>query len=114
LGGVTSSTSASPGVPSAQEPAPSPLQENITGGANKLGLLMDVELGVILRFGGKHLLLREILELGPGSVVELDRQVQEPADLLLDDRLIARGEVVVVEGSYGLRVTEVLSPPSPG
>jgi flagellar motor switch protein FliN/FliY len=77
----------------------------------KLDLLMDVELGVTLRFGKRSMLLREVLELDAGSVVELDRQVLEPADLLLDGRLIARGEVVVVDGNYGLRVLEVVSPP---
>jgi len=80
-------------------------------GAGKLDMLMDVELGVMLRFGGRNMRLREILELGPGSVIELDREVEEPADLLLDGRLIARGEVVVVNGNYGLRVLEVLSAP---
>lgn len=99
-----------PASPSAELPA-APLQDSPAG---QLGMLMDVGLDVTLRFGGKRLLLREILELGPGSVVELDRQVQEPADLLLDGKLIARGEVVVVEGSYGLRVLEVISPPSSG
>jgi flagellar motor switch protein FliN/FliY len=53
--------------------------------------------------------LREILELQPGSVVELDRQVQEPVDLLVDKKLIGRGEVVVVDGRYGLRVGEVVT-----
>lgn len=77
----------------------------------KLDLLMDVELGVTLPFGKRSMLLREVLELDAGSVVELDRQVLEPADLLLDGRLIARGEVVVVDGNYGLRVLEVVSPP---
>ena len=76
---------------------------------NTLELLMDVELEASLRFGGRRMLLREILELDAGSVVELDRQVQQPADLLLDGKLIARGEVVVVGGHYGLRVTEVSS-----
>jgi flagellar motor switch protein FliN len=76
-----------------------------------LDLLLDVELAVSLRFGSRRLLLREILDLSPGSVVELDRQVQEPVDLLLDGRVVARGEVVVMDGSYGLRVTEV-APPS--
>lgn len=75
-----------------------------------LELLLDVELGVTLRFGERRLLLREILELSSGSVVELDRQVHEPVDLLVDDRLVARGEVVIVGGNYGLRVTEVASP----
>jgi len=77
--------------------------------AGNLDLFMDVELDVTLRFGAKRMLLREILELSSGSVVELDRQVQEPADLLLDGKLIARGEVVVVDGSYGLRIVEVIA-----
>jgi flagellar motor switch protein FliN len=72
-----------------------------------LGVLMDVELAVSLRFGRRRLLLRDVLELGPGAVVELDRQVNEPVDLLLDGRLLARGEVVVMDGNYALRVTEV-------
>lgn len=73
----------------------------------KLDLLMDVELAVTLRFGSRRLLLREILDLNPGAVIELDRMVQDPVDLLLDGRLLARGEVVVVDGNYGLRVTEM-------
>ena len=76
-----------------------------------MDLLLDVELEVMLRFGERRMLLRDILELGAGSVVELDRGVEEPADLLLDGKLIARGEVVVVDGNYGLRVLEVVSSP---
>ncbi|HZQ67123.1 MAG TPA: flagellar motor switch protein FliN [Terriglobales bacterium] len=76
---------------------------------DRLDLLMDVELGMTLRFGSRSMLLREILDLNSGSVLPLDRQVDDPADLLLDGRLIARGEVVVVEGNYGFRVTEVMS-----
>jgi flagellar motor switch protein FliN len=73
----------------------------------QLGLLMDVELAVALRFGSRRLQLRDVLDLGPGAVIELDRQVHEPVDLLLDGRLLARGEVVVVDGNYALEVTEV-------
>ncbi|HEX3353261.1 MAG TPA: flagellar motor switch protein FliN [Terriglobales bacterium] len=76
---------------------------------SKLDLLMDVELDVTLRFGKRNMRLREVMELDAGSVVELDRQIQEPADLLLDGRLIARGEVVVVDGNYGLRVLEIVA-----
>jgi flagellar motor switch protein FliN len=72
-----------------------------------LDLLMNVELAVSLRFGSRRLLLREILDLNPGSVIELDREVDEPVDMLLDGRLVARGEVVVLNGCYGLRITEV-------
>jgi flagellar motor switch protein FliN len=79
-------------------------------GEGNLDLLRDVELEVTLRFGERIMLLRDILELDEGSVVELDRQVEEPVDLLLDGKLIARGEVVVVDGSYGLRIQEMLTP----
>ncbi len=65
-----------------------------------------------LRFGSRRLLLREVLDLNPGAVVELDRQVADPVDVLLDGRLVARGEVVVLDGNYGVRVTEV-APASP-
>jgi flagellar motor switch protein FliN len=77
---------------------------------DNLDLLMDVALEVMLRFGERTLLLREILELGAGSVVELNRKIGDPADLLLDGKVVARGEVVVVDGNYGLRVLEIVSP----
>jgi flagellar motor switch protein FliN/FliY len=72
-----------------------------------LDLVMDVELSVTLRFGQRQLTLREVMDLTSGSVVELDRQVEEPVELLLNGTVIARGEAVVIDGNYGLRVTEV-------
>jgi flagellar motor switch protein FliN len=74
--------------------------------------LMDVGLEVKLRFGTRHMVLREVLALSAGVVVELDRAVNAPVDLLLDGRIIAQGEVVVVDGKYGLRITGVLDPGS--
>jgi flagellar motor switch protein FliN/FliY len=82
------------------------------GNLGNLNLVMDVELAVTLRFGQRHLSLREILDLGSGSIVELDRQVDEPVELILDGRVIARGEAVIIDGNYGVRVTEVLEPVS--
>jgi flagellar motor switch protein FliN/FliY len=67
-------------------------------------------LNVSLRFGQRQLPLREVLELASGSVIELDRQVDDPVELLLDGKVIARGEAVIVDGNYGLRVTEVPQP----
>ncbi len=99
--------------PAESKPADIPAQDvaaEMDSGENNLDLLRDVELEVTLRFGERIMLLRDILELGEGSVVELDRQVEEPVDLLLDGKLIARGEVVVVDGSYGLRIHEMLTP----
>jgi flagellar motor switch protein FliN/FliY len=71
---------------------------------------MDVGLDVKLRFGGRRMLLRDVLALNAGVVVELDNPLHSPVDLLLDGRLIAQGEVVIVDGKYGLRVTEVVEP----
>jgi flagellar motor switch protein FliN/FliY len=77
---------------------------------SNLDLVLNVELNVTLRFGQRQLTLREILDLASGSVVELDRQVEEPVELILDGRVIARGEAVIIDGNYGMRVTQVLQP----
>jgi flagellar motor switch protein FliN/FliY len=73
-------------------------------------LLLDVELEATLRFGCREMPLGEILELGPGDVVQLDRHVADPVDLIVGDKIVARGEVVLVNGNFGLRVTEVAAP----
>jgi flagellar motor switch protein FliN/FliY len=78
--------------------------------SENLDLVLDVELNVTLRFGERKLPLREVLDLGTGAVVELDRQVDEPVELILDGRVVARGEAVIIDGNYGLRVTQVVQP----
>ncbi len=88
--------------PPASPPAAKPLDSN-------LDLLMDVELEATLRFGGKEMLLGDVLNLVPGSVVELDQQIQDPVELVIGNKVIARGEVVTVDGNYGLRVTGLAS-----
>lgn len=80
------------------------------GLAPGLELLLDVELDASLRFGAREMPLGEILDLGPGDVVELDRHVADPVDLIVGDKIVARGEVVLVNGNFGLRVTEVAAP----
>jgi flagellar motor switch protein FliN/FliY len=75
-----------------------------------IGLLCDIELDATLQFGSREMPLREVLELGPGDVVELNRHVSEPVDLVVGDRIVARGEVVVVNGNFALRITEVATP----
>lgn len=74
-----------------------------------LDLILDVQLDATIRFGEREMLLQDVFGLMPGSVVELNQLVSEPAELLVAGRLVARGEVVVVEGNFGLRVTEVIS-----
>ena len=75
-----------------------------------LDRILDVKLELMLRFGERILPLRDLVEVATGSVIELNKRVQEPADLLLGGKLIARGEVVLSEGNYALRVTEVCEP----
>ena len=73
-------------------------------------LLLDVEVEASLRFGCREMPLGEILDLGPGDVVQLDRHVSDPVDLIVGDKIVARGEVVLVNGNFGLRVSEVAAP----
>ena len=73
-------------------------------------MLLDVELEASLRFGSREMPLGEILDLGPGDVVQLDRHVSDPVDLIIGDKIVARGEVVLVNGNFGLRVSEVAEP----
>lgn len=75
-----------------------------------IDLLLDVELETSLRFGSREMPLNEVLDLGAGDVVELDRYISDPVDLLVGDKIVARGEVVLVNGSFGLRVLDVAEP----
>ena len=74
-----------------------------------LRLLYDVEMTLTAEIGRTRLPVRQVLELVPGSVLELDRAAGAPADLMVNGRLIARGEVVVVDEDYGIRITEIVS-----
>lgn len=78
--------------------------------AGTLDLLMDVEIPVSVRFGSTTLLLREIMAWSAGSLVEFHRSPDEPADIIVNGQVVARGAVVVVQGHYGVRITEVAGP----
>jgi len=80
-----------------------------TSVTTNLSLLLDAELEATIRFGNRQLPLGEILGFVPGDVVELEQHVNEPAQLIVAGRAIAKGEVVVVDGNFGLRITEVTS-----
>ncbi|GGQ42297.1 flagellar motor switch protein FliN [Couchioplanes azureus] len=77
-----------------------------------LDMLHDVEMEVSAELGRTRMSVRELLSLVPGAIVELDRAAGSPADLLVNGRLIARGEVVVVDENFGIRITEILAPSS--
>lgn len=84
----------------------------LTGAPQSLDLIMDVMLRVTVELGRSRMTVEEVLNLGTGAVVELDKLAGEPVDILANDRPIARGEVVVVDENFGVRVTEILSPRS--
>jgi len=73
----------------------------------ELQLLMKVELPAALRFGQRQLFLRDVAEFGPGSVVELEQTFDQLAELVVAGKVVARGEVVIVDGNYGLQITEI-------
>ena len=75
-----------------------------------IDLLRDVELTVKIELGRTKLRLDEVLRLGSGAIVELDRLAGDPVDVYVNDRLIARGDVVVVDEKFAVRLTEVVSP----
>jgi flagellar motor switch protein FliN/FliY len=80
------------------------------GASTSNDALLDIELEARIQFGSREMQLSELLELSTGDVIELDRLVSDPVDLLVGDRIVARGEVVVIGGNFGLQVTEVLAP----
>lgn len=89
---------------------PLPQPSSSDGSPQPIDLIMDVSMRVTVELGRSTMTVEEILELGPGSVVELNKLAGEPVDILVNERLIARGEVVVVDENFGVRVTEIISP----
>ena len=75
-----------------------------------IDLLLDVVLKVNVELGRSTMSVKDILALGPGSVIELDKVAGEPVDVFINGTLIARGEVVVVDEKFGVRVTEIVTP----
>jgi flagellar motor switch protein FliN/FliY len=74
-----------------------------------LAALMDVQLAVSIRFGETEMLLEDVIKLGIGSIIELNSAVDEPVKLIVNDRCFARGEVVMVDAFYGIKITEITS-----
>jgi flagellar motor switch protein FliN/FliY len=78
--------------------------------SRRLELLLDVPLDLSVELGRTRMSIQDLLNLSPGSVVELDKIAGEPLDILINDRLIARGEAVVVNDKFGVRITDIVSP----
>ncbi len=104
-----------PEPPEPPRPVFAPLDEpDILAGVDvqNLDIVMDIPLEVSVELGRKRMSIRDILDLGSGSIVELDKIAGEPVDLLVNGRLVARGEVVVIEDNFGVRITEIVNPAS--
>lgn len=75
-----------------------------------MDLILDIPLEIRVELGQAKMLINELLQLGQGSVVELNKQIGDPIDIYICDKLIAKGEVVVVEDKFGIRLTNIISP----
>ncbi|MEX2443562.1 MAG: flagellar motor switch protein FliN [Alkalispirochaeta sp.] len=89
---------------------PSLQQQGVSGEQGNIGLLMDVYMEMTVELGRTKKLIREILGMGEGTIIELDKLAGEPVDILVNHKLIAKGEVVVIDENFGVRVTEIVSP----
>ena len=75
-----------------------------------LDMILDLELQVTAELGRAEVMIRDLLQLGSGSIIELDKTVGEPVNVLVNSRLMAHGEVVVIDDSFGVRITEIVTP----
>jgi flagellar motor switch protein FliN/FliY len=111
-GGVIAGASGGDGTPVAMPPIFAPQQGGVFGstGNKALDLLMDIEMPIVIELGRSQMSLKRILELGPGAIVEMDRLAGEPVDILINGKVVARGEVVVVDENFGVRIISLVSP----
>jgi flagellar motor switch protein FliN/FliY len=87
-----------------------PLEEKKTGAsAGNLDFILDIPLEIRVELGNAKILIRDLLQLGQGSVVELEKLSGEPLEVFIGDKLVARGEVVVVNDKFGIRLTDIVS-----
>ena len=89
----------------ASKPALSPAPE-----LPNLQFILDIPLQVTVELGRKRLLVHDLLQLSQGSVIELTKQIGEPCEVLINQKLIARGEIVVINDKFGVRITDIISP----
>lgn len=85
-------------------------EEQVEDEQANVGMIMDVVLNISVELGRTHMTVRQVLDLDQDSVIELDRLAGEVVDVFVNDHLIARGEVVVVDDKFGVRISELISP----
>jgi len=97
------------GMPQFAPPPPPPRQSTYDGPKENIDMLLDVELDINIELGKSELSIKRILELAPGSIVELDKMAGEPVDLIVNNKVVAKGEVVVVDENFGIRIVSLVS-----
>lgn len=90
-------------------PPPGTVVARTPPAGRQLDVILDIDLPMVVRFGHTEMTVEALTHVGEGSVIDLGRSPHEPVDLLVSGRLVARGEVVVVSGHYGVRVIELVS-----
>jgi len=95
-------------APPSGPPAASPRSPGATAD-DRIDVILDIDLPLVVRFGRTDMPLRALTRLGPGSVIDLGRSPDDPVELLVSNRVVARGEVVIVGGNYGIRILDVVS-----
>lgn len=109
--GATEETSRASGRKKSAKSEDSAVAKAIPGaGSDRLDLLSNIEMDVTAELGRTRMTVRELLALTPGTVVELDRMAGSPIDLYVNGTLIARGEVVVIDEEFGVRISEIVNP----
>lgn len=97
-------------LPQQEKPLPPPATREGGGPPPNLKFILDIPLQVTVELGRKRLLIHDLLQLSQGSVIELTKQLGEPFEVMVNQKLIARGEVVVINDRFGVRITDIISP----
>lgn len=100
----------STGASASESPRPAAAPGIEPSTEERLDVILDIDLPLVVRFGCTDMPLKALARLGPGSLIDLGRSPDDPVEVLVGNRIVARGEVVVVSGSYGIRIVDVVSP----
>ena len=97
-------------IPEAPAAQPLPEMPGFNIGNERLELLLDIPLNISVELGRNKMSIQELLQLSPGAAIELDKSAGDPLDIMVNGRLVARGEAVVVNDKFGVRITDIVSP----
>lgn len=87
-----------------------PVQSKSQAGGSNINMLLDIQIPILVELGKTEMEMREVLALSPGSIIELDSLAGEPVKITIRDKIIAYGEVVVVDENFGVKITKIINP----